>query len=244
MILDQPSAVDHALVVSLALVSPWIDVALYPWLARATRAGHAGARSIAYVAYLVFAWGCATLVAWQWSSEGRAWSALGLGSGSKIGAALGVAMALAYVALALSARSKIAASPERLTRLRVSFGRAEPLLPRTRIERVLFVAVAVSAGCVEEMLYRGYITWYVASWLGPLPALAVSSLIFGLAHAYLGRAHIARTALVGLALGMVVLAAGSLWPAIAIHAAMDLVAGDLGWRAFARAGTAPNASAV
>jgi len=244
IMLDQPSTTDHALVVSLALVSPWIDVALYPWLARATRAGRSEARSIAYLAYLLFAWSCTALVVWQWSSEGRAWATLGLGSGSAIGAALGVAMTLAYVVLALRARRRIVGTPERLTRLLASFGRAEPLLPRSRIERVLFAAVAVSAGCVEEFLYRGYITWYAASWLGPVAALALSSMLFGFAHIYLGRAHVARTTLVGLLLGSVVLTAGSLWPAIAIHAAMDLVAGDLGWRVFARVGPEPSAPAA
>jgi membrane protease YdiL (CAAX protease family) len=44
-----------------------------------------------------------------------------------------------------------------------------------------------------------------------------------------------RTSTVGLVLGIVVLASGSLWAAIAIHTMMDLVAGDLGWRAFAAA---------
>jgi membrane protease YdiL (CAAX protease family) len=241
IMLDHPSTIDHVLVVSLALVSPWIDVALYPRLARATRAGHSEARSIAYSAYLVFAWGCAALVARHWSSEGRAWETLGLGSGSAIGAAFGVAMVLAYVVLALRARRRIVSKPERLTRLRASFGRAEALVPRSRIERVLFAAVALSAGCVEEFLYRGYITWYVAIWLGPVAALALSSMLFGFAHIYLGRAHVARTAMVGLVLGIVVLTAGSLWPAVAIHAAMDLVAGDLGWRVFAR--VAPERSA-
>jgi membrane protease YdiL (CAAX protease family) len=241
--LDTFSAQDHLLAALLALVSPWIDVGLYPWLTRATRAGRPRARAIAYLFYLIFAWSYAVLVARHWSSEQRAWYALGLRAGPGIGIVLGITFVIAYLALALRARKKIAASQESLARLRRAFGRGEPLMPRTKLERVLFSLVAISAGCVEEFLYRGFLTWYFTTLWGPVAALAASSVLFGLAHAYLGRAHILRTAVVGLLLGLVVLASGSLWPAIAIHAAMDLVAGDLGWLAFAQADLAPSVSA-
>ena len=46
-----------------------------------------------------------------------------------------------------------------------------------------------------------------------------------------------RTAVVGAVLALVVLAAGSLWPAILIHAAMDLISSDLGYRGLVRAST-------
>ena len=238
--LDTLSARDHLLAALLALVSPWIDVGLYPWLTRATRAGRPWARTIAYLLYLTLAWGYTALVVRHWSSEQRAWYALGLRAGPGIGIALGIAFVIAYLALALRARHKITASQESLGRLRRAFGRGEALMPRTKPERLLFALVSISAGCVEEFLYRGFLTWYFTTLWGPVAALLASSAVFGLAHAYLGRAHVLRTAVVGLLLGLVVLASGSLWSAIAIHAAMDLVAGDLGWRAFAGADLAPS----
>jgi membrane protease YdiL (CAAX protease family) len=238
--LDTLSARDHLLAALLALVSPWIDVALYPWLTRATRAGRPWARTIAYLFYLTLAWGYTALVVRHWTSEQRAWYALGLRAGPGIGIALGIALVFSYLALALRARNKIAGSQEGLARLRRAFGRGEPLMPHTKPERLLFALVAISAGCVEEFLYRGFLGWYFTTLWGPVAALLASAAVFGLGHAYLGRAHVVRTAVVGLLLGLVVLASGSLWPAIAIHAAMDLVAGDLGWRAFARADLAPS----
>jgi membrane protease YdiL (CAAX protease family) len=117
--------------------------------------------------------------------------------------------------------------------MRKAIGRAEYLLPRTSGERAFFAAVSITAGCVEELIYRGYIFWYVEAFWGTVAALVASSLLFGLVHLYLGRVHAVRNAFLGLLLGIVVLLAGSLWPAIAIHAMMDLVAGDLGWRALA-----------
>jgi membrane protease YdiL (CAAX protease family) len=236
---DSPTAADHWLVVSLALVWPWIDAALYPWLARATRAGSTRARPIAYAEYLIVAWGFTKLLARQWSSTGREWSDLGFRSGSIIDKAIGSVLVLAYVAVALRARGKIAASPGSLAHLRQSFGRAEPLLPRTKSDRVLFAFVSISAGFVEELFYRGYLAWYLAAMFGSVTAFIASSALFGMAHVYLGRSHVVRTAIVGLVLAFVVLASGSLWPAIAIHATMDLVAGDLGWRAFARSAGDP-----
>jgi membrane protease YdiL (CAAX protease family) len=128
----------------------------------------------------------------------------------------------------------VLARPEILERLARRFADAEPLFPRTRAERWGFRIVSVSAGVCEELFYRGFVMWYAASLAGPLVALVVSSALFGFDHLYLGRVHVIRTTLGGLAFGLVVLLSGSLWPAMIIHATADLVSGDLGERVFAR----------
>lgn len=100
------------------------------------------------------------------------------------------------------------------------------LYPRTTQERWTFGALSLSAGFGEEVAYRGYAL--VALQLlpmGPWLAATISSLAFGVLHAYQGPVGVLRTAAVGFLFAAGVLLSGSLLPAIAAHALIDLIAG-------------------
>jgi membrane protease YdiL (CAAX protease family) len=55
----------------------------------------------------------------------------------------------------------------------------------------------------------------------------LTSAVFGVLHAYQGSLGMVRTAVLGGVLAWGFLASGSLWPAIAAHAVIDVVAGTL-----------------
>jgi CAAX protease family protein len=95
--------------------------------------------------------------------------------------------------------------------------------------------VALTAGITEEVMFRGFVFWYFGTWAGPVIATLASSILFGFGHLYLGLAQAPKTAIGGLVACLVVLASGSLWPAIVMHAAVDLENGELGYRLFGRA---------
>lgn len=98
------------------------------------------------------------------------------------------------------------------------------LMPNNSVECAAFVLVSLTAGVCEETLYRGFLIRFLHEGALALPiaaALAVSSLIFGLNHAYQGVRGVISTTLVGVALGLVFLLSGSLWPAIVLHALID-----------------------
>ncbi|TVP75255.1 MAG: CPBP family intramembrane metalloprotease [Gemmatimonadales bacterium] len=100
------------------------------------------------------------------------------------------------------------------------------LLPRTRREKGLFGVLSLAAGFGEEMAYRGYVLAVLLLLVDqPWLALLVSSVSFGVLHAYQGSVGIVRTGLMGIVLGVPVLATGSLWPSMAAHAMVDLFAG-------------------
>jgi membrane protease YdiL (CAAX protease family) len=61
---------------------------------------------------------------------------------------------------------------------------------------------------------------------------ALAAVLFGLGHLHLGRMHVVQAAIVGAVFGLLVTGTGSLWLAIALHAAMDLIGGAVGGRAF------------
>lgn len=100
------------------------------------------------------------------------------------------------------------------------------LLPRNAHERRLFAGLALLAGFGEEVVFRGFLLAVLTPAFGdPWTALAVSSLAFGVLHVYQGPFGIVRTASLGALLGASVILDGSLWPAVAVHIALDLVGG-------------------
>ncbi len=108
---------------------------------------------------------------------------------------------------------------------------AERILPRSGVELLPYLALAITAGLCEEFLYRGFamaVLQHVG--LRVWAAVLVSSVLFGLAHSYQGRGGIVMSLLIGLILGSSRIAYGSLVPAIFWHSAVDVVAGTAGPR--------------
>lgn len=92
---------------------------------------------------------------------------------------------------------------------------------------VTIAAAIVLVAFTEEVTFRGALLGALARRLAPWEAVAISALIFGLAHfiavfAEASTAGIARQAVaaagLGAVLGLLRLRMGSIWPAIALHA--------------------------
>jgi membrane protease YdiL (CAAX protease family) len=96
-------------------------------------------------------------------------------------------------------------------------------LPRNPRDYRAFIALSVTAGIVEEIVYRGYFIWYLAHVMPVWTAVIASSLVFGLSHAYQGMGAIMRTGLGGLVFGMLYVFSGSIWVAIIAHALFDIL---------------------
>jgi uncharacterized protein len=106
-----------------------------------------------------------------------------------------------------------------------SLARVAYLLPRTRAERWWWIALSVTAGVCEEIVFRGFLLHYLATHapqIGMTGAVVLSSIAFGLGHLYQGLRSAALTALVGAALAAAYLVTGSLWTPIVLHALLDL----------------------
>jgi membrane protease YdiL (CAAX protease family) len=102
------------------------------------------------------------------------------------------------------------------------------LLPETPVERKLFVAVAITAGFVEELIYRGFLIWYLNSYFHWIVAVLTSVLIFGIAHAYQGKSGFVKATIVSVCLAGLYLWSGSLIGPIILHAMLDLTSGMIG----------------
>jgi membrane protease YdiL (CAAX protease family) len=97
----------------------------------------------------------------------------------------------------------------------------------TRIALVpLWLALAASAGFVEELVFRGYFQRQFGAWLGsPWAGVAAQAVLFGVTHGYQGGVLILRICLLGLIFGAAALLRRSLVPGMIAHAATDIIGG-------------------
>lgn len=164
---------------------------------------------------------------WFYSRDPRAlgldWP-VGIGGWIGLGAAAVIAVvgAAAVIALGSAARGRLEQSLKQIDSLKI--------MPRSRSEYVLFLLVSLSAGIWEELLYRGFLIWFFAPWLGAPGSAALAAIIFGLGHAYQGTSGILRTGLLGAAFAVGYLLTESLWWLIAIHAFVDIFGGTVTMR--------------
>lgn len=82
--------------------------------------------------------------------------------------------------------------------------------------------VSLMAGIGEELLFRGVVQSGLESLVGPLAALLLASLLFGLAHA-VTKAYFVMATLIGLYLGWLFLATGNLLVPVLVHFLYDWI---------------------
>lgn len=225
------TAFDHALTLALAVILPAYAAREVPRLAQRIAADPVNARTKEYIWSMAIWWGLtlALIAAWWWAARPIGHLGLRLPDSPSawwwtlaIGGVGTVVLALQTYSLATSAdaQAKVRKQLESQPGVRT-------ILPATPREARAFCGVAITAGICEEVLYRGYLLWYLLSlWPGRLAiAAAAAVLIFGVGHAYQGVRGIVHTAIAG-GIGMAVyLLTGSLLAPILLHAALDLANG-------------------
>jgi len=204
---------------------------LWPAFLRRSQADPARARLWIWGVTLFEQWGLVAVGAALWLWNERAWASVGLcvPDGWRLWGSLALILLLAvyYAKTAVRVAHNSAAKAS----VRKQLGTLAMLLPHTRTELSWFMATSLTAGFCEEFLFRGYFTWTFAPWLGWWGAAALSVPFFAILHAYQGWTGILRTGAVGVLFTLVVAIFGSLFPAIAIHALVDIGAGVIAWLA-------------
>ncbi len=185
------------------------------------------ARPWLYRALVGELWVLAACVASLWWYQRRPWALLGLNPPH--GWRLWISAA-AVLAFAATLAGMIAKLVRLMSRKQVKM-RSETAAraPHTKSELGWWAAVSLSAGFSEELIFRGYLIWVGQPLVGWWGAAALSLVLFALAHGYQGASGAMAAGTVGAVLTLVVLALGSLWPAIAIHCLLDLQQGVAAW---------------
>ena len=222
---------DHILVAILFFVLPVLGVSDYRKCKSQLSAGKPTARLFFYRSTIAWSWGLTLAVAALWLVYKRNIPQLGFGFETGRGFWIGLATTVVVCGLFIVQAIALRRDPEKLRAAATQFEPIQEMFPRTSQEAREFSALAITAGICEEILYRGYLMVYITSAIaieGVLPAALLSSLAFGLGHAYQGPKGVLKTGLLGLAMAGLYLLTGSIWPLIVLHAVIDLVSGSIG----------------
>lgn len=222
---------DHVFVVMFVVAYPIAGIFGFRRLMRRIAAGRPVDRLQVYRNTMIGHWTLLVVAVLLWWAAGRPGSGLGVyWSGEPIWA---IAVAAAFVVFAivvlLRQLREVGRTGESVSKLRDRLGRLEAVVPRTAPELRRFYAVSFTAGIVEEVLWRGYLIWYLSQFWSLGIAALVSTLAFGVAHAYQGWRQVLSITAVGAALTGLYLLTGTIWASIALHIAIDVLQGRLGY---------------
>jgi membrane protease YdiL (CAAX protease family) len=216
--------VDHLFVVALFLIQPVVSALDHRRYRAGIAAGVGPDRLRMYRDVMIVEWSAFTVVMGAWLWLGRPIDLLGFSTPGGVGFAVAAGLTFfGAVVLAVQWRNAGSMTEAQRVTMRQSFGFVGHFLPQTdrELERVLYTSV--TAGIVEEVLYRGFAIWYVSSWTGVPAAVVITSVAFGLGHLYQGAAGARITGLVGLAFALLYVVSGSLWVPMAAHILLDVL---------------------
>jgi len=196
-------------------------------LLAAVAAGQIDARSRWYRHTILYLWGLLVAGLGAWLLLGHGVVEIGLRPAASGWQWLAWVVSLALCAVMGFFSARTMGRPDELASVRSQLGQLSAITPHTNDELRLFYGVSISAGVSEEILFRGLIMAPLAAAWGLVPAVLVSSLVFGLSHSYQGVSGALRSGLVGLVLALSVVFTGSLYAAILLHAVLDATQGQM-----------------
>ena len=175
---------DHAFVLIVLIAFPAYSILtvekVYAQLRR-------GGERVPIYREIIGSWsGFGLLLLVLWISFDRPWPELGFRLPDWQPMLFGLLISAGVIALIVLPIRAMALSPERGNQLDELMGDVGLLMPRTGLERRWFLGVSFNAGVTEEVIFRGYLIWYLGHMFGLLTAAAIAALWFALAHAYQG----------------------------------------------------------
>lgn len=214
----------------LAVVVPWRgSIRLKQLLAKPSV--ESSERISLYLSTIAFQWIAVAIAAWRAWAHGYTFAELGVGTGPNLlrSVTAGLFGTVILGGLHWLNFRRMGSLQDRLP-ARVK-EMASRILPQSKSERIPFLALALTAGCCEEFLYRGFaMTAFSRAGFPIWASVVVSSVLFGAAHLYQGRGGLIGTGLLGVIFGVFRAFTGSIVPVAAWHAAIDIVAGIAGPR--------------
>ena len=218
--------VAHIFMLLLFVVQPLYGAYSYRDYLAHIAAGEPANRVRLYLQTLLLEWVFLAALALAWFTLSRPVADLGLvtpaGVGFWGGAAL-LVLAIPYLIYAWH-RVKRGSDDDRAKQAQ-SLGDLVHLLPNNRNDFRHFIAVSITAGVVEEIVYRGFVLWYLALYMPLWGAVIASSIAFGLGHSYQGATGALRCGLIGLVFAVFYVITGSIWLPIIAHATFDILQG-------------------
>lgn len=103
---------------------------------------------------------------------------------------------------------------------------ARVILPHTRNEMMLWIALSLTAGICEEALYRGFLQRQFIAMTRNVPAgILLSAALFGMAHGYQGAGQALQIVVLGAMGGILAYWCKSVRPGMIAHILQDVLGG-------------------
>jgi membrane protease YdiL (CAAX protease family) len=225
------TTVDHvfalALIVGLPVFAAWHASHL---IQRVSDPAYSRTRD--YLQTIGLQWALTLLLCGWWLMAERPLADLGLTFPGSSGRWWTIVISFAAIAFYAYQSYAVARSSEAQGKVRAQLD-AQPIvriiLPTNAGEARTFGALALTAGVCEEVLYRGFLLYYLNQWLPGGAAVAAAIVIFGLAHMYQGARGIVLTGLAGGVAMALYLLTGSLIASMILHATVDLANGFIAY---------------
>ena len=218
--------VDHIFIFLLFVVQPIHGALSYRAYVSRVEAGGPENRRKQYQEILVLEWVSFAVVASAWMLLSRPFDLLGFVAPSGSGFWGGiVVLVLVTMYLVYSVHAAKKMSDEEKDKQAQALGTLRYILPQSSSDFRQFTGVSITAGIVEEFLYRGFTFWYLAQFLPIWAVVIVSSVVFGLGHSYQGIGGMIRVTLIGLAFGLFYVWTGSIWLPMIAHVILDVLQG-------------------
>jgi membrane protease YdiL (CAAX protease family) len=104
------------------------------------------------------------------------------------------------------------------------------LLPQSLLEILVWIALSITAGICEELVFRGYLQRQLHALSGSVVvAVLVQALVFGAGHGYQGWKQVVVISVLGVLYGSLAAWRGNVRVNVIAHAASDIWEGWLRW---------------
>jgi hypothetical protein len=188
-------------------------------------------RSKTYIRSGAIIVGLLVLLCYAWLHSARTLTSLGLdiplSARGMIGLAIAVALFVALAIVEVVMKRKRQGSDDEKARKKLE---KNTLLPRTSHELRLFLGFALLAGCGWELLYRGFLIWFLVPYVGTIGAVCIAALAYGAAHGYKTREQFLGSVISAFAFTIAFVLTGSLWWLMLIHTAAGVAGGFSGYK--------------
>jgi len=214
---------DHCFVIIAVCAIPFYVWRSYPSFVESVRRRGEPARIAGYRETIVLWLGAAMGLAAIWLGLGRPWADLGFRWGDPLRFGLGLGFGLVLLWITRRELRRLASGgPSAITD---RLGEVHIFLPRTARELGWFRGMAINAGITEELIFRGFLLWYLEPFVGLGWAAVAAVAAFTLAHAYQGLAQVPALVFTSACFVGLYLGTGSLLLPIVLHALIDILQG-------------------
>ena len=227
---------DHLFSIAVFVAYPFVAWRTFPGVVERVRARGEPAKIAEYRLTIAIWLGFTATLILIWILLQRDWADLGLRWAEPWRLALGAALGLGLLWLTKDQMRKLAVAFEEHGQEAVAhIGDLFHFAPASRRELPWFRAVSINAGVTEELIFRGYLLWYLEPLVGLWWGALLAVIAFTLGHAYQGLANLPGIAFVSICFVGLYLLTDSLLVPVVLHAVLDIVQGN----AFARLPRSP-----